>query len=196
MASSIALVFSKVVDPENPLYLDDNCREENIDWEFGLASSNDVLAPVNGISKNLENTAKLNSIEHTQELSHVDIRETGIKPNSRNKNPFGFKLVDPDEIVDPASLNDDLVSDEELDDNMSEDSDTSSDSSLQPYDLTDDDTDLKRRISQLVDVVGALRKTDDPDGVSVFLYPICISYNYILIQGWFLGMCKVSRAPK
>ncbi|XP_057534426.1 uncharacterized protein LOC130812829 [Amaranthus tricolor] len=165
MASSIALIFSKVVDPKNPLYLDDNCREENIDWEFGLASSNDVLTPVNGISKNLEKTAKLNSIEHTQELSHVDIRETGIKPNSRNKNPFGFKLVDPDEIVDPASLNDDLVSDEELDDNMSEDSDTSSDSSLQPYDLTDNDTDLKKRISQLVDVVGALRKTDDPDGV-------------------------------
>lgn len=47
-----------------------------------------------------------------------------------------------------------------------ENSDVSSDSSLPPYDLSDDDTDLKIKFSQLVDVVGALRKSDDADGVS------------------------------
>ncbi|XP_057769098.1 uncharacterized protein LOC130989177 [Salvia miltiorrhiza] len=38
MASSIALVFSKIIDPNNPLYLDDSCQEETIDWDFGLAT--------------------------------------------------------------------------------------------------------------------------------------------------------------
>ncbi|KAE8663382.1 electron transfer flavoprotein-ubiquinone oxidoreductase [Hibiscus syriacus] len=83
-------------------------------------------------------------------------------------NPFGytseFSLVDPDEIIHQATLNYESASDENDDDNASQNSD-SSDSSLQPYDLTDDDTDLKRKFSQLVDVVGALRKSDDADGV-------------------------------
>ncbi|PPD82250.1 hypothetical protein GOBAR_DD20807 [Gossypium barbadense] len=108
MASTIALVFSKVVDPKNPLYLDDSCNGETIDWEFGLTTS--------------------------------EKGSFGVK--SKSKKSSEFSLVDPDEIIDPATLNYES-----------------------PYDLTDDDTDLKRKISQLVDVVGALRKSDDADGV-------------------------------
>lgn len=154
MASSIALVFSMVVDPKNPLYLDDSCRGESIDWEFGLAVSN----------KGKESTESIAKLIQTMELDHVDTNERGVQVNARKKS-LRFKLVDPDEVIDPAALNDELLSGEVLDDNASEDSEASSDSSLQPYDLTDDDTDLKKKFSQLVDVVGALRKPDDPDGV-------------------------------
>ncbi|KNA11412.1 hypothetical protein SOVF_135530 [Spinacia oleracea] len=165
MASNIALVFSKVVDPKNPLYLDDSCKEGNVDWEFGSASSNSALNSKDRTSDNLKNTKTIDKGVHMKEQNHGDTHERESKSNPGKKKPFGHKLVDPDEIVDPASLNDELLSGEEVDDNASEDSEASSDSSLQPYDMTDDDTDLKKRISQLVDVVGALRKPDDADGV-------------------------------
>lgn len=166
MASNIALVFSKVVDPKNPLYLDDSCREETIDWEFGLASSNGALATRDRTSKNLEHTETIDNVVQMTELDHGDTPERGSKLNPGKKKALKYKLVDPDEIIDPASFNDESLPGEEEDDNTSEDSEASSDSSLQPYDLTDDDTDLKKRISQLVDVAGALRKPDDADGVS------------------------------
>ena len=57
-----------------------------------------------------------------------------------------FNGLDPDEIIDLASLN--LESDdnhEDVDDSASENSYSSNDSSLQPYDLSDDDSDLKRK---------------------------------------------------
>lgn len=72
-------------------------------------------------------------------------------------------LIDPDEIVDLGTLKFD--SSGKSDDDASESSDSSDDSSLQPYDLTDDDSDLKKPLSNLVDVVGALGKSDDADGV-------------------------------
>ena len=59
---------------------------------------------------------------------------------------FYFKFVDPDEIIDPATLNNESVSDKDDDDNASENTDSLSDSSLQPYDLSNDDPDLKKKI--------------------------------------------------
>ncbi|XP_047079718.1 uncharacterized protein LOC124690372 [Lolium rigidum] len=44
MASAVALTFSKIVDPKNPLYLDDDCSE-NVDWEFGVLSPKRIKAP-------------------------------------------------------------------------------------------------------------------------------------------------------
>lgn len=113
-----------------------------------------------------------------KEFNDMADNVVGNNDKTKKKSLSEFKLVDPDEIIDPATLNNELVSGEEEDDDASENSETSSDSSLQPYDLSDDDTDLKRKFSQLVDVVGALRKFDDADGVScsnsliisIFLY--------------------------
>ncbi|XP_039017198.1 telomere length regulation protein TEL2 homolog [Hibiscus syriacus] len=154
MASSIALVFSKVVDPKNPLYLDDSCNGESIDWEFGLTTSE---------KGSLLNSNAENKIDETGTSQTAGSgKGSGVK--SKSKKSSEFSLVDPDEIIDPATLNYESASDENDDDNASQNSD-SSDSSLRPYDLTDDDTDLKRNFSQLVDVVGALRKSDDADGV-------------------------------
>ena len=47
--------------------------------------------------------------------------------------------------------------------------DASSDSSLEPYDLSDDDTDLQKNFTHLSDISAALRKPDDLDGVSFHL---------------------------
>ena len=92
----------------------------------------------------------------------------GKKVKGRKQELLEFKLVGPYEVIDPAALNGGLISDGEGDGFGSEHSDSLSDTSLEPYDLTDDDADLKRKFSQLVDVVGALRKSDDVDGVSFF----------------------------
>lgn len=177
MASNIALAFSKVVDPKNPLYLDDSCHEENIDREFGLATSDKTSGSASHNKDEDSNNLK-SSPDVALEKEVDSIGGAGMSCNAREtkKKPSEFKLVDPDEVVDPVTLNSGFHSDGEEDDVASEDSEASSDSSLQPYDLTDDDTDLKRKFSHLIDVVGALRKSDDADGVSYFLF------NYIKIN--------------
>ncbi|KAJ6760854.1 TELOMERE LENGTH REGULATION PROTEIN TEL2 FAMILY MEMBER [Salix purpurea] len=100
-----------------------------------------------------------------KDLNYSTNQGRGKSEKAGSKKLSQFKLLDPDEIIDPATLNYGSASDEDEDEAASENSDSSSDSSLQPYDLIDDDTDLKRKLTQLVDVVGALRKSDDADGV-------------------------------
>ncbi|KAI4304715.1 hypothetical protein MLD38_040190 [Melastoma candidum] len=140
MASSIALAFSKVVDPKNPLYLDDSSISENIDWEFGLAGA-----------KKSPTTVQAKELSSPADHSMIKVE------NEEQQKP---KTSDP--LLAP--LGNEIVSGEG-DDNLSVTSDTSADSSLQPFDLNDDDSDLKRKFTQLVDVIGALRKSDDVVGV-------------------------------
>ncbi|CAL5444490.1 unnamed protein product [Camellia sinensis] len=173
MASSIALVFSKIIDPENPLYLDDSCSGEIIDWEFGLATPvKGMLTTSQCIDKDINKVKTCSALLSEKEFNNTANSRVRNNDKAGKSKLSEFKLVDPDEIIDPATLNKELVSgeEEEDDDGASENSDTSSDSSLQPYDLSDDDTDLKRKLSHLVDVVGALRKSDDADGVERALY--------------------------
>ncbi|XP_047341231.1 telomere length regulation protein TEL2 homolog [Impatiens glandulifera] len=167
MASSIALVFSIVIDPNNPLYLDDSCQEETIDWEFGLANRREkgTCSTTKLLDDNVSESEATDLLLRKNLLKEADSEKRNIS-KARKTRLSEFKLVDPDEVIDPAVLNSELGSDEEEDDDdASVESETSSQSSLQPYDLSDDDVDLKQKISQLVDVVGALRKSDDPDGV-------------------------------
>lgn len=167
MASSIALVFSKVVDPTNPLYLDESCTGEPIDWEFGLTPTwKGYLPAANGKDKDSDRiqVSNITNQENVIVCSAGDIIANNKK--GENKKVLDFKLVDPDEIVDPATLNGGVGSEQDSDDDASEISDASSDSSLLPYDLSDDNNDLKQKFSQLVDVVGALRKPDNADAVS------------------------------
>ncbi|KAF6155345.1 hypothetical protein GIB67_019871 [Kingdonia uniflora] len=158
MASCVALVFSKIVDPKNPLYLDDSCNGEIIDWEFGLSSK----CPGIPSAKDVEACSTAVS-DRKSNIGANDRSQNTVK--HRNKILSEFKLVDPDEIIDPTTLNKEEVSEEDDDDDASKSSETKSNSSLQPYDLSDDDADLKKTFSQMVDIVGALRKPDDPDGV-------------------------------
>lgn len=169
MASSVALVFSKVIDPKNPLYLDDSCGGDIIGWEFGLANPGKGNLDILDCADKDIQKGKTSSFAPERDLNSKANDGTSNNVKSKTKKLSDFKFVDPDEIIDPVTLNDELVSDRDDDDNASEHSDSSSDSSLQPYDLTDDDTDLKRKFSHLVEVVGALRKSDDVDGVSCSL---------------------------
>ncbi|KAH0719745.1 hypothetical protein KY284_004775 [Solanum tuberosum] len=165
MASSVALAFSKVIDPQNPLYLDDSCHEEAIDWDFGLLTPEKRLlaSPTDRDGNKGCSTTVAGKV-----LNTIAAASTHDNVTTKTKKLFGFEAVDPDEIIDPASLNNEVDSsndDDDDGDNASETSEYSNDSSLQPYDLSDDGADLKRNFSQLVDVIGALRKSDDADGV-------------------------------
>ncbi|KAL3025371.1 hypothetical protein AAZX31_04G175400 [Glycine max] len=166
MASSVALALSKTIDPKNPLYLEDSCSGETIDWEFGFTiPKKGNLAASNCGGKSVEGT-KISTVSGPErDFDSPSNKEKSINVKGRKK-LLDFNGLDPDEIIDLASLN--LESDdnhEDVDDSASENSYSSNDSSLQPYDLSDDDSDLKRKISQLADVVAALRKSDDADGV-------------------------------
>ncbi|KAL0318843.1 UNVERIFIED_CONTAM: Telomere length regulation protein TEL2 [Sesamum angustifolium] len=165
MASAIAFVFSKIIDPQNPLYLDDSAHEE-IDWEFGLATrrKGPLTTPVHdGDERTVERENSFSTLSGKEIQKGVE-NGVGNVAKARRKKESAFTLIDPDEVIDPATINESTFYEDESD-YASEDSETSSDSSLQPYDLTDDDADLKRKLSQLVDVVGALRKSDEAEGV-------------------------------
>ncbi|CAN1239616.1 Telomere length regulation protein TEL2 homolog [Linum grandiflorum] len=156
MASNIALVFSKLIDPKNPLYLDDSFVEGGIDWEFGLNKH---------VKETLADTRTLTASNSVEESNYKTNNQPSKTSKCDNRRADRFKMIDPDEIVDPAMLNQESAADDDEDDVSSETSESSSDSSLQPYDLADDDADLKRKITHLADIVGGLRKSDDPDAV-------------------------------
>ncbi|XP_027903299.1 telomere length regulation protein TEL2 homolog [Vigna unguiculata] len=166
MASCVALALSIIIDPKNPLYLDDSYSGEAIDWEFGftiLKKGN--LAAANCGGKGIEET-KTSTVSGPERNTNSPSNK-GKSINVKGKKKLlEFNVLDPDEIIDPASLNHDSDDNEEdVDDSASENSYSSSDSSLQPYDLEDDDSDLKRKFSQLAEVIAALRKSDDAEGV-------------------------------
>ncbi|KAL1301400.1 hypothetical protein HN51_046035 [Arachis hypogaea] len=163
MASNVALVFSKIIDPKNPLYLDDSCSGETIDWEFGFTA----LKKRNCGEKVVERMKSSELPSKDKDSDFPVNKEKSISVKVK-KNILDFDTLDPDEIIDPASLNlesDIDDDDDDDDDSASENSYSSSDSSLQPYDLSDDYSDLKKNFSQLTDIVAALRKSDDAEGV-------------------------------
>ncbi|KAG9450118.1 hypothetical protein H6P81_010083 [Aristolochia fimbriata] len=157
MGNCVALVFSRVIDPMNPLYLDDTCEEDPVDWEFGLTTLHRKISDPTLDEAKGSTSVEEKEIHDTKEK----VKQNAVRVNI-DKEISEFRLVDPNEIIDPVTLNNEH-SDEEDDDES--DSDTSSDSSLQPYDLSDDYSDLKKRFSQISDIVAALRKSDDQDGV-------------------------------
>ncbi|KAL5054879.1 hypothetical protein RYX36_035561 [Vicia faba] len=120
-----------------------------------------------------------NSRKNGAEETHISTisgseRESESLPNKDNgislkgkKKLLDFNVLDPDEIVDPTSLNleSDVNDEDDGDDSGSENSYSSSDSSLQLYDLSDDDSDFKRKLSQLSNVVAARRKSNYADKV-------------------------------
>ncbi|EPS65913.1 hypothetical protein M569_08863, partial [Genlisea aurea] len=155
MASAVAFVFSKIIDPGNPLYLDDADQMEVVDWEFGLSTGS-------ATKRSEEQTTGKENLQVV--MSGKEVRDEGVGGVStwKAKSEPTRSSLDPDEVIDPAELNRESHFDDEGDDE-SYDSETSS--SLQPYDLTDDAEDPKRRISKLVDLIAAFRKTDDYDAV-------------------------------
>lgn len=158
MASAIALTFSKVVDPKNPLYLDDDCCE-NVDWEFVVLSPKEIKAPSHDVELSKPKPSFRENKRHTGEKKAKAIKHD-ISDNRAKI--IEIKSLDSDEISGPA-MNGHF--EEEVCDEESMNIDASSDSSLEPYDLSDDDTDLQKKFTQLGDLATALRKPDDLDGV-------------------------------
>lgn len=179
MASCVALVFSKVIDAKNPLFLDDDNCDEDIDWDFGVTGKRKETAKINShhsVGDHDDTKKPVLMVEHSrnhasnESVKTIDVSEdnkgTNVsKMRRQRKKTFELKVDDPDEVIDPATLNAEDWSDE--DDNESVISENPSESSLQPYDMEDDESDLKRDKfpSQLSDCVTALRKADDPDAV-------------------------------
>lgn len=160
MASAVALTFSKVVDPKNPVYLDDDCSE-NVDWEFGVLCSKEITAP----SHDVEFGSKSKPCPRKNRRHSGDKKAKAIKHDiSDNRVKIvELKSLDSDEMSG-AAINFEEHSDEE-----GINIDASSDSSLEPYDLSDDDTDLQKKFTHLNGLAAALRKPDDLDGVSFHL---------------------------
>lgn len=186
MASNVALAFSMIIDPKNPLYLDDSCNGETIDWTFGFTDlKKGTLTASSSRKKGVDETDISTISVSEREYDSLPNKVKGISLKGKKK-LLDFNVLDPDEIVDPASLNleSDINDEDDGDDSASENSYSSSDSSLQPYDLSDDDSDLKRKLSQLSDVVAALRKSDDADGVCLFLIIAPCSCIFIVSFGF------------
>ncbi|KAJ6825038.1 telomere length regulation protein TEL2-like protein [Iris pallida] len=165
MASSIALVFSKVVDPKNPLYLDDD-RCETVDWEFGLNSQPKKLSTSCSRSVMTHDESESSLCEINNSPDPVRRRKDAKVKTTQDHTLVGKFAVPPHEIKDQVMLgSEQSFDDEEEANDESKKSEVSDDSSLQPYDLSDDDIDLQKGFSQLADISAALRKPDDPDGV-------------------------------
>ncbi|KAG0455403.1 hypothetical protein HPP92_024695 [Vanilla planifolia] len=139
MGSSIALAFSKVVDPANPLYLEDSCHED-MDWEFGLLS---LTKEPRGANENKFNNIESKNLHRDADHSGFGKKLKKVKDEPRyntTKVSEVTKIVT-ETAASPCSRH---VNDNDSSDDESKNSEASSDSSLQPYDLSDDDIDLKR----------------------------------------------------
>jgi telomere length regulation protein len=79
------------------------------------------------------------------------------------------------------AMNEQLEEEERDEESMNPDA--SSDSFLEPYDLSDDDTDLQKKFIHLTDLAAALRKSDDPDCVSLSFSKkkYCVSLPFVLV---------------
>ncbi|EEE57306.1 hypothetical protein OsJ_07388 [Oryza sativa Japonica Group] len=159
MASAIALTFSKVVDPNNPLYLDDNCCE-NVEWDFGVLSPKEITAP----SKDVELISKLKPSLPENKKHAGERRAKAIKHDTSENRAKIIEIKSLDSCETSGSAVNGHFGEEECDEEIMN-IDASSDSSLEPYDLSDDDSDLQKKFTQLKDLAAALRKPDDPDGV-------------------------------
>uniref|UniRef100_A0A0D3F775 protein-serine/threonine phosphatase n=1 Tax=Oryza barthii TaxID=65489 RepID=A0A0D3F775_9ORYZ len=159
MASAIALTFSKVVDPNNPLYLDDNCCE-NVEWDFGVLSLKEITAP----SKDVELISKLKPSLPENKKHAGERRAKAIKHDTSENRAKIIEIKSLDSCETSGSAVNGHFEEEECDEEIMN-IDASSDSSLEPYDLSDDDSDLQKKFTQLKDLAAALRKPDDPDSV-------------------------------
>ena len=134
MASSVALEFYKVIDPKNPLYLDDSCTGDIIDLEIELSTPEKRNLDASNCKQKDVHESKTFSSAQEKDFKYTAKNLIGNNLKRKNMKLSEFKFFNPDEIIDPVTLNNESVSEND-DDNASESFDFSCDSSLQPYDL-------------------------------------------------------------
>ena len=156
MAKKIALAFSLVIDKTKPLVLDENDKiEELCDWEaFDIHNKpRPTIVPDHNVTVN----NKINEVKVIK--SNDDVIQKKKKDQSVSE------AFDPDEIIDLRTY-----TFEDYDNDSLGGSDSESVCSIQPYSLSDDESDLQREKLpvQLTDCCANLRKGDQPDLVSSF----------------------------
>ncbi|MCO5612769.1 hypothetical protein L7F22_067039 [Adiantum nelumboides] len=146
MAKKVALALSLVIDPTNPLLLDEDDKAEDlVDWEA-----------LNTHEPSLNTEDKL-EVRTSKESNFTDALNEGKKVK---KAKDVSQAYDPDEVIDLRTYR-------FSDDDGSNKSDSESACSLEPYDLSDNELDLHKDKypAQLRDCAANLRKGDQPDVV-------------------------------
>ncbi|CAM6129063.1 unnamed protein product [Calypogeia fissa] len=165
MAKRIALAFSTAMDPGNPLLFDESDSVEELrNWE-GLEQQVGQKSFISNTVEKRQIAAKSELDEdHNGAISHVDDKEQKRERRRRRKakeEKLALEEDDPDAIV---KLGEGSLDDESEE---SSESDGDSDSELQPYEMSDEDDDVRRGkfVAQLADLAINLRKGDKPDAV-------------------------------
>lgn len=202
MAKKVALEFSLVIDQANPLLLDEDDKVEDLcDWKvFDSHGPSPIITNISEVTEKNDELDKNKDKE--KDTKCVEDEKKKVKKAKRVLEPY-----DPDEVIDLRTYR---VSDD--DESLS--SDSKSECSLEPYDLSDDESDLHRDKlpMQLRDCAANLRKGDDPDLVSPlnqqklwgFLCLIVINYRnacshmeaYQLYANCFVGLEHDNRWKK
>lgn len=166
MAKRVALAFSLVIDQANPLLIDEDDKVEDLsDWDQ-LASDRPGVGKkqVEHRLPKLESLPKNEVLENDMDVipkdkNQVPDQEISSKHGKVKKVKSDLQAYDPDEVIDLGTYVSDGFSDEDAG------SESGSDTSLQPYDLSDDESDLERDKlpMKLSDCAVNLRKGDQPE---------------------------------
>lgn len=153
MAKKVALEFSLLIDQLNPLLLDEDDSVEDLsDWKvFGSCEPSSIITNSPAVNEDKDDLVK--NKEKEKDTKFVE-DEKKVKKAKRVLEPY-----DPDEVIDLQTYK---ASD---DDDEWTSNDSESECSLEPYDLSDDESDLRQEKfpMQLRDCITNLRKGDDPD---------------------------------
>jgi telomere length regulation protein len=165
MAKKIALAFSLVIDQKNPLLLDETDKIEDLcDWE-----TCDMRMKAGSIEgQHLEQDATLNN-----KISETKVKKaTDNAMKKKKKYEPVSEAFDPDEVIDLRTYTSHI---DDNDDDSFGGSDSESVCSIQPYSLSDDESDLQREKfpMQLNDCCVNLRKGDQPELVGSFPSNLC-----------------------
>uniref|UniRef100_A0A453P0E6 Telomere length regulation protein conserved domain-containing protein n=1 Tax=Aegilops tauschii subsp. strangulata TaxID=200361 RepID=A0A453P0E6_AEGTS len=126
--------------------------------EFGVLSPKEITAP----SHDVEFGSKSKPCPRKNRKHAGDKKGKTIKHDISDNR---VKIIEIKSKLDSDEMSGAAINFEEHYDEESINIDASSDSSLEPYDLSDDDTDLQKNFTHLSDLAAALRKPDDLDGV-------------------------------
>ena len=117
---------------------------------------------------------------HSYTVLRLDTEQHEKRRRRRDRREkLALEEDDPDEVVNLREESSSWLADEEEEGSAAADSDTDDDDSegsLQPYDMSDDESELEQRKlpSQLRECAANLRKSDDPDAVSALKTYVCV----------------------
>ncbi|CAM6043737.1 unnamed protein product [Sphagnum compactum] len=187
MAKRVALAFSLVLNPANPLFLDDGDEIGDLDDWDGLhliGNPSQTREPleqpgVAAITSSVLDGSKFTddkpgkahvdpSLKAAATAADVDKHERRRQIRERRER-MALEEDDPDAVVNLGedSFNNSAWLDEHGGDGTESDSGSEEGSPLRPYDMSDDDSELERRKLplHLSDCITSLRKGDDPNAV-------------------------------